>query len=355
MKNFIRIPLLLFSALILLLLAGCVPIPLVSLDQGLVIGQNYTLNSGNTLNHDLTVIGANAVLDQGSTVNGDVAVIGGNLSINGQVNGNVSAIGSDVSLDDHAVVTGSVDSVGASVHKSSQARVEGKTVNNLPATPRITTLHTPAMQVSFDPITAPLMAIFQALALAALAVVLNLFAPRHMERAGRAAVDAPAASGGVGCLTILVLVVMAITLILLPVSLLGFLAVGIAALFGWLALGLLVGRQIAVLLKQPWSDPVNAGAGTLVITLLASLLSIIPCIGWIGGALAGLVALGAAVLTRFGTQLYPSPYSAAPMPPAPYSTPPSYPSPQPGSRVYPPESDQPGENPPAGPEGSNNA
>jgi hypothetical protein len=357
MKTFIRIPILLLATLAILLLAGCVPVPLVSLDQGVIVGQSYRLESGQTLNHDLTVIGGNAVLEENSTVNGSVAVIGGNVIIDGKVNGDVSVIGSDVSLGNHAVVQGSVDTIGGTVRRASGAVVQGQDMGRNRNIPRITTLQTPAMHLNFDPITAPLMAIFQALALAALAIVVNLFAPTLMDRTGRAAQAAPAASGGVGCLTILVLVVMTLTIILIPISLLGFIVMGVAALFGWLALGLLVGRQVAVLLKQPWSDPVNAGVGTLVITLLASLLTIIPCIGWIGGALASLVGLGAAILSRFGTQVYPSPYSATAIAhPGPYTppTPPTYPPPQPGARVYPPESDQPGGTPPAGPDEGNN-
>ena len=353
MKTFIRIPILLLTALILLLLAGCVPFSMVDMDEGLVIGQPYTLESGKTLDNDLTVIGASAALNENSTVNGDVAVIGGTVTVDGTVNGNVSVIGSDVSLGENAVVQGSVDTVGGTVRRASGAVIEGRSVGNTPSIPRITTWRSPAMQVSFDPITGPLMAMFQALALAALAVVVSLFAPAPMERAGRTAVSVPAASGGVGCLTILVLVVMAITIILLPVSALGLLVVGVAALFGWLAIGLLVGRQIAILLKQSWTEPVNAGVGTLVITLLSSLLAIIPCIGWIAGALVGLVALGAAILTRFGTQVYPSPYSVAPVSqPGAYAPPHvEYPNPAQenpgagaygtGARVYPPETGQP--------------
>jgi hypothetical protein len=360
MKPIIRIPILLLAFLAILLLAGCVPIPMVSMDQGLVIGQSYRLESGQTLNHDLTVIGGNATLESKSTVNGSVSVIGGNVTIDGMVNGDVSVIGSDVSLGEQAVVQGSVDTVGGTVRKASGAVVQGQSVGKNPSIPRITTLQTPAMNMSFDPITGPLMAIFQSLALAALAIVVNLFAPRPMDRTGQAAQANPTTAGGVGCLTFLVLIIMTLTLILIPISLLGFLVMGVASLFGWLALGLIVGRRIAVLLQQPWSDPVNAGVGTLAITLLASLLNIIPCIGWIGGALAGLVGLGAAVLTRFGTQVYPNPNGSAAtvVHSGPYSPPPppvwAAPRPEPGARVYPPESDQPGGTPPAGPDEGNN-
>ena len=65
--------------------------------------------------------------------------------------------------------------------------------------------------------------------------------------------------------------------------------------------------QLAVWLKQPRTDPISAGVGTLTISLLGSLLNIIPCVGWSISFIAGLVALGAVVLTRFGTQIYPAP------------------------------------------------
>ena len=352
MKIIIRISLLLLA---LLLLSGCVSVPLAQ--EGLVIGDSYRLESGETLSHDLTVVGGNATLDEDSTVNGDVAVLGGNVTIDGTVNGDISVLGGYVYLDNHALVKGSVNSLGGTVQRSSQAVVEGRDLGNNNRPPRITTMRAPNMQVSIDPITAPLMAIFQGLALAALAVLAALFIAAPLDRTGRAAMITPFASGGVGCLTILVLLIMAVTIILLPVSFLGFLVVGIAALFGWLALGLMVGRQLAVWLKQPWTDPVSAGVGTLTISLLASLLNVIPCIGWTVSAVAGLVALGAVILTRFGTQIYPSPYGAAPAPrPGPYTPPPGpVINPEsvsgPGARAYEtPERDEPDEYPPTRPQ-----
>ena len=330
MKKIILVFLLLIP---LLLLTGCVSIPVA--EEGLVIGQSYQLDSGDTLKSDLTVIGGNASLEEGSTVEGDVAIMGGTVIIDGTVNGDVTVMGGYVSLDDHAVIEGSVNSLGGTIDRSSQAIVEGNDGIQTSRPPRVTTMRTPNMQVSFDPITGPLMAIFQALALAALAVLANLTIPSYMERTGRAAVAQPYGTGGVGCLTILVLVVMTITIILIPFSLVGFVVASIAALFGWLALGLVLGRYIAVWLKQTWTDPVSAGVGTMSLSLLASLLNVIPCIGWFFYVAAGMVALGAVVLTRFGTQEYPAPYI-----PAGPSVPPTAPviieagEPAPGAQVY---------------------
>lgn len=324
MKSIIRIPFLALVILLMTLLAGCGPSFSTS-DGGLVVGQSYRLPSGESLNNDLTVMGGSATLEQGSTVNGDVAVIGGNVTIDGQVNGSVSILGGSATLNNHAHITGDVSTLGGSLYKSERAVIDGEqTENRRVPVPPVTVMRTPAVTTSFDPITGPLMAIFQGLAVAALAVLINLFAPIPMERTGRTAVSQPFASGGVGCLTLLILVIMAITIILLPVSLLGIVLIMIAALFGWASLGLMVGRQIAVWLKQPWSDPVSAGVGTLGLSLVISTLNLVLCLGGPIYTLVGLVALGAVVLTRFGTQAYPSGMAMAPRPAVPYTPPSPY-------------------------------
>lgn len=318
MKTYLRIPTLILVAIAVLLLTGCMGFP--QNQPGLVIGDTYRLKSSDTLNSDLTVIGGNATIEEDSTVNGDVVVIGGNVNIDGSINGDLSVMGGYVYLDDNARVEGSVETLGGTVQRSKSAVVEGKDLGDRDRPGRVTTLRSPALNVSFEPVTATLMAIFQAMALAALAIIISLFALRPMERTGRTAIQQAPVSGGVGCLTILVLLIMAVTIILLPVSLIGFLAVGVAALFGWVALGLLLGRQLAAWLNQPWSDPVNAGIGTLVLTLVASLLNLIPCVGPLVTFIGSMIGLGAVVLSRFGTQVYPAPAAArAPVPAAPYA------------------------------------
>jgi hypothetical protein len=337
MKPLTRITLLLLTALLLFSLAGCTGISVGS--GGLVVGDSYRLASGQTLNTDLTVIGGNAVLDENSTVNGDVSVVGGNVTIEGLINGSVSVLGGNLQLGDTARVRGDVAAIGGSIRRSPQAVVEGST--GTPRNFRVPTMRTAPVQVHFDPIAGPLMAFFRALALAALAILVHLFAATQMERTGQAAVSQPIAAGGVGLLTVIVapalLLLLAITIILLPLSLLGFIILGIAALFGWLALGLIVGRQVAIWLKQPWSDPINAGVGTLVLSLLSSMLNLIPCLGWLANILLWFIALGAVFLTRFGTQAYPPYYSGGlttSRPERPYSPPPVDPASPGSARAY---------------------
>ena len=318
MNNKIRLPLILLALAFLLVLAGCTTMP--NMEEGLVIGNNYKLAAGQTLNHDLTVIGGNAVLEEDSTVNGDVSIMGGTVRIDGLVNGDVSVMGGSVRLDDKAVVRGSLNQLGGSIDQSESAQVDGGSTDFDNPSFGPTTMRAPQVDVNFNPITGPIMAIFQALALAALAVLVQLFAPSPMLRIGQATQTAPLIAGGLGLLSILVgpalLVIVSITIILLPVGLLGFLLLGIAVVFGWLAMGLLTGQHLARLFKQNWTDPVCAGVGALALSLVASLSNLIWCIGWFVPILISTVGLGAVILTRFGTRIYiltsPQPYTPAP-------------------------------------------
>lgn len=80
-------------------------------------------------------------------------------------------------------------------------------------------------------------------------------------------------------------------------------------LFGWIAIGLELGKRIAVLFKADWAPAVNAGVGTFLLTILTSLFGAIACVGWVIPTLVILLAAGGVVMTVFGTKAldnYPS-------------------------------------------------
>jgi hypothetical protein len=133
-----------------------------------------------------------------------------------------------------------------------------------------------------------------------------------LERVTRAIAGQPILSGGVGLLTVIVapllFILLAITLILIPVSLLGLLLLAIAWFFGRIAIGLLVGKRLGATIKQDWPAPLAAGLGTFCLVLVIDGIgTIIPCVGWLVPAVVGLVGLGGVLLTRFATQSYPPP------------------------------------------------
>jgi predicted DNA repair protein MutK len=103
-----------------------------------------------------------------------------------------------------------------------------------------------------------------------------------------------------------------ITICLIPVSIIGIIILVVAVVFGWIALGLEVGKRLGIALNQKYQPVVMAGLGTLVLSLVVNGINFIPCVGWLAPFLVGAVGLGGVVLSRFGTQTYM--ISAAPVP-----------------------------------------
>ncbi len=321
-----------------------------------VFGDNYTLADGDTLDGNLWVFGGNATLEKGSTVRGSVMVFGGNLVADGTITGDINTTGGSVMLGETAVVEGDVNMTGGSLSQDNGSKVNGN-VNenfrgpfrfNIPGGIRIPWIgvRMPWVDVQY-PFWNVMNYFFRAFLVSALAVLVAMFLPRQTVQVSRAVVTQPMISGGMGLITAivapLVLLGLAITILLIPVSFLGFILLGLMVVFGWIALGLEVGQRMAQsLFKAEWTLPVAAGLGTLVLTLVVDGIGQIPCVGWTVPALVGVLGLGAVLLTRFGMQPYTGTTLAAGVPPVPPAPP------APPARIVEPVSVQPVE--PAAPE-----
>jgi hypothetical protein len=302
-----------------------------------VVGGSYLLSSGETLDGNLVVLGGNATLEEGSQVNGDIFSMGGNVQAGGEVQGGIVLFGGNVSLEETAHVTGDVSAVGGNLDRAPGAQIDGRVDRDFRGPfpfvfPGIRTRDVDVFS-PFHFFVEFLWFIFRTFMWAALAVLVMMFLPRNVERTAQAAVSAPLISGGVGLLTAIVapllLLVLAITILLIPVSLLGVILLVLTWAFGLISLGYEVGRRLAQAMNQVWAPAVSAGVGTFVLVLVTNGVGKIPCVGWIVPALVGIIGLGAALLTRFGTGTYPpapQPYVAPPRdwpptPPAPVSGP----------------------------------
>ena len=317
----------LLACLLALLLAFSATPVFADGDGGRVVfGGSFTLKSGEELDGDLVVFGGSAVLEEDSQVNGNVVVMGGSASVAGEVNGDVVTFGGNVEVRATAVVDGDLVTIGGNVQKEAGAIVRGSEVEGFEfeGLPRFWTFPTRLgldyrwpnfwFRFVFDIFKA----IFVALALAALGLLVVLFWPKQTEVVGQAVLAAPLPSGGVGLLTALVavalMVLLAITICLSPVAFLLGVAALVAVLFGWIAVGLLVGQRLLEAFKVRVITPLMAVAVGIV---LLSLLGAIPCLGALVAIVVGCVGLGAVVLTRFGTQTYPLPTPVPPAPPVP--------------------------------------
>lgn len=325
---------LLLAALLLGLPATALASP--ALQEGgegkVVMGGVYTLGPGQSLNEDLVVLGGVATLADGSTVNGDVAVIGGALTANGTINGDVAAVGAAVTFGNQAVVTGDVQSFAAAVTRAEGAQVQGQEITGqiqqpefplAPIAPSIPfmqsfTLPPQVQTFSSNPLWAMgasgamqgLSYIVQALLMAGLAVLVVIFWPKPIQRASHAIAEAPWSAAGVGVLTGIVapvlLFVLAITICLLPLALIGLLLFIAAIVFGWVAVGYEIGLRLARAFKWSLEPAPAAGLGTLLVWAVANGIAFIPCVGWLAPLIVGAIGLGGVLLTRFGRKDYPT-------------------------------------------------
>ena len=281
-------------------------------------GQNWTLKTGETLDGDVILFGGNATIEPKATLKGDLAVIAGNAQIAGTVTGDVSVIGGELVLQDSSRIQGDVSVVGGKIQSTSNARIDGDVqLGNLshvlwsrPLLP-MRGAHYP------DPgspewilwlIGRTLWGIFSALLTAIVVALIGILIvsiwPHSLQRVVKAVVQAPMPSFFAGLASTVAVIVLAvllmITVCLLPFGLLLLLAWLGISLFGWTAVGYVVGQQIWDALRlEKTSDVLPTGVGVFLITLLSA----IPCIGTLFALLMGMIGIGGVLLTQFGTRL----------------------------------------------------
>lgn len=303
-------------------------------DARVILGESFTLHSGEVLSQDLVAFGGDLVLEEDSLVNGDVVLLGGSLSASGKVNGDVVAIGGRLVLNSGALINGDLVALG-SLERAPGAQVRGSTVRgwdlDLRGLERLEGLEAlrrlPTRVRLYDWSVGTWSGwgyqafrfIMTTLALMAIGVLVTLFIPKQTAQVAQTMVRAGLPSLGVGVLTFMVAVLATPVLIVIcigiPVAIALWLAGSLAVLFGWLAAGLLVGRRVFEGFKTVETAPmleIATGAAIL------SLLSAVPCVGPLLTLLVGCWGLGAVVLARCGTVPYP--------PPKPVTSPPASPA-----------------------------
>lgn len=329
---------LLLAAVAVLALPGvafAAPVDLPAFDE-IVLGRDFTLQAGRTLDGDLVVLGGSLTMEKDSQVTGQVAVIGGDADIAGSIDGDLVVVGGQATLAAGAVVNGDLVVPTGMAQIAPSAIVRGSTVNDVhfpwgdgewSRNPGMRDFGNtmPQPQTIIREVGRGVWAefvwmLFRSVAMATVALLLVLFMERHMRKVADVLVAQPPTAAGVGLLTVLAVVaatvMLSITLIFIPVAvLLPFLLVTAWA-FGWISLGLEVGRRMADAFKAVWSPALQALLGTFTLTFATGAVGWVPCLGWLLGVVVGLAGLGATVLTRFGGQDYPGTPAAVVAPPA---------------------------------------
>lgn len=237
---------------------------------------------GQVVDGDLNVMFGDAEVDPGAAINGDVNVIGGNIYNHGIISGKEHVIGGD-----------QVDSIvpwAPSMTERSTASVDGRLW----------------WRITWDVVVLVMFLIFP--------VRTRMALGRLEQHPGLAT-----AAGLFGWVAIIpVAVLLAITIVLIPLIPVEMVLLAAAIFIGHAALALLIGKRFYELL-QPTATPTPLVALVLGIVLLTA-AELVPVVGTLVTLLVGLIGVGAVILTFVGE---PVPGLGAPPPPSqPISGPP---------------------------------
>lgn len=219
------------------------------------------------------------------TVDGPVHVLGGTLDVRGAIRGDVLVLAGSLSLADDARVTGLVQHYGGELvlAPGSETRVTGMDV--------VATRGGPGQDVASTLIGAALLALLG-----------RWWAgrrPAAVATVGDAVRHHPVVALTVGALVAVtglsVLVFMAFTLVLLPVTVLGLAAGAALVAYGVIGLGGLVGRLLPVR-----RAPRATAAGVVLVVVGLRALELLPVVGDLMAIAALLTGLGAALVTYLG-------------------------------------------------------
>lgn len=241
----------------------------------------------------LVVAGGEATVPAATTTPGPLYVIGGSATVAGTVEGDVVLLAGNLTVADGGAVTGELAAYGGSLDLD-----DGATVGTLTTLPTST---------AADPAGAgPGWLALQAVVLGGAAGLLARRRPRALATVGDAVREHPVVVGTVGALTgataLVLLVFMAFTVVLLPVTVLGLAAGAVTAAYGYVAVGALAGRRLPV--ARP---DVGAALGTVGLVVAMALVGRVPVVGPVVqfGVLAA--GLGAVVVTYFGLRPFEPP------------------------------------------------
>jgi hypothetical protein len=278
-----------------------------------IFGGSLVIPAGERRDHDVVVFGGS--VEVRGDVGHDLTVFGGSATLDGSVGHDVIVLGGSVHLGPHASVGHDVTVLGGTLRRDAGASVGHEVLDaggGAPALPgplRLLPVPSGGVLRGFD--------LGLGLALGAgvvlLALLALLFFPGPVATTRDALEDRPFASLGFGCLTalagVLLALLLGITVVLLPVSVGIAVAMGVAWLLGLTGAIVLIGQRLTTALRMD-ADPVPTLliGGALVVVLVN-----VPVLGGLFGLVIGSMALGAVVLTRFGTR----PHPPAPAPLAP--------------------------------------
>ena len=268
-----------------------------------VLDGEHTFSQGERVEGILLLLDGEVVVAEGAAISEAVYIINGRITIAGQVSGDVSVIGGELDLAPGAMIGGDLNIGGGTVERAPSATVRGQ-VN-----------YGSGIEIPIElererqpPGDAILQSLVSGLLLGVLAWLGARFLPRPIARVSETTLRYPLVSGSLGLLAAVVglvlLVMMAFTIVLIPVTILGLLLALFIVVYAWIAYGSALGRWLARRLPWSLSPPLSAFIGALLFMLATGILELIPVVGPTLSLLISVAGVGAVLLSRFGTRSF---------------------------------------------------
>lgn len=268
----------------------------------IILNGPQELALGSILEGDLILLGGTFLQHPGSTIEGSVHIFGGLAHIGGEVRGNTTLLGGELTVLDGSILRGDLTAPGGALTISPAARIEGE----LTGGPSIEKANAPP---AWLPSTAGRW-FHLLLEIPLLALVGYLAARFYLPQINviqSALVHHPLACTALGLLAMVaglsLVITMAYTILLIPVSAMLLLLMLLAATFGAVPVAVGLGKwTMRHFQSSPTSTNTAAVLGMLLLAVIAEILRYLP---WIGNLLVItllLTAFGASLLTRFGGQ-----------------------------------------------------
>ncbi|WP_224447438.1 polymer-forming cytoskeletal protein [Haloprofundus salilacus] len=249
---------------------------------------SLTLEEGSTVGGDVAAGTGSLTVAEGATVRGDLSAGAQTASINGTVEGDAEIDADEILLGSAAVIEGDL------TYDGTLQRADGAVVNG--TVEREDDLATAAPVGTDGPlIPGWTFAVYGLLLNLLLGAILLFVFPSFSQRVVLEAARSPGLSGGVGLLSVvvvpLVLLLLVLTLVGIPLALVG------SVLFGLLVwVGGVYGRFAVGAVILAYTDREGEWVALLVGVLVVGLVVQIPVLGWVVNLAVGLVGLGALVL-----------------------------------------------------------
>lgn len=291
-----------------LFLAGCALSPSVQEQDKstLVVGEVYTLSSGETLHGNMAVVGSSITIEEGAVVDGEISFIGSTANIAGEVTGNIYAFGGSTTLASSAIIDGDVNQLFHELNMDPGASVSGEI--NTYSSPLAFKPAWTGISAFFPYISNPERVLTSRLIFTAifclLACLIVYLLPKPAQNLIRTIQNQPGVCWGVGFLFLLIfplfLLILTITICLSPIALVLLVVFLLAFLFGWIAQAAILGEKINKWLYLKMPPVLQTLVGALILAIVISFLSLIPCIGIVASMIIGCYGLGGVVISRFG-------------------------------------------------------